>query len=106
MPVVSTNEDLFCPGFFDDKATWSGVPIKYVLNLAGIQKSAIEIRLISGDSHISYPTLANAMNEKNFLAYSWNNQPLPVLHGFPLRGAFPGLAGDMWTKWLVQMVVV
>jgi DMSO/TMAO reductase YedYZ molybdopterin-dependent catalytic subunit len=105
MPVVTTSEDLFCPGFFDDEATWAGVPIKYVLDLAGIKSSARDIRLISGDGHISYPTIKTAMDEKNFLAYTWNDKPLPVLHGFPLRGAFPGIAGDMWTKWLVRLEV-
>jgi DMSO/TMAO reductase YedYZ molybdopterin-dependent catalytic subunit len=105
MPVVTTSEDLFCPGFFDDEATWAGVPIKHVLDLAGVQSSAKGVNLISGDSYTSYPTLTNAMDEKNFLAYAWNDKPLPVLHGFPLRGIFPGMAGSMWTKWLVKLLV-
>lgn len=105
MPVVITHEDLVCPGFFDDEATWSGVPIKHVLDLAGVQSGAKDVRLVSGDAHISYPSINNAMDEKNFLAYAWNDKPLPVLHGFPLRGVFPGMAGNMWTKWLVKLLV-
>ncbi len=105
MPRVSTSDDLICPGFFDDEATWAGVPLKYVLTLAEMQSRAKDVRLRGGDGDESYTFLNTAMDEKNFLAYEWNGQPLPVLHGFPLRGVFPGEAGSMWVKWLVELLV-
>jgi sulfite oxidase len=41
----------------------------------------------------------------NFLAYEMNGQPLPVLHGFPLRAVFPGVVGNKWVKWLLEIRV-
>ena len=39
------------------------------------------------------------------LAYELNGQPLPVMHGFPLRYV-PGWAGDSWIKWLQHIEVL
>jgi DMSO/TMAO reductase YedYZ molybdopterin-dependent catalytic subunit len=30
---------------------------------------------------------------------------VPILHGFPLRAAFPALPGYTWVKWLVEIEV-
>ena len=34
-----------------------------------------------------------------------NGEPLPSLHGFPLRVIVPGWAGDCWVKWLTRIEV-
>src|SRR5208283_3723715 len=46
MPRVAARPTLVCPGFFADTATWAGVPLKYVLEKAGVQAGATGIRLI------------------------------------------------------------
>jgi sulfite oxidase len=43
--------------------------------------------------------------EDNLLAYEWEGQPLPILHGFPLRAIIPGTAGSNSTKWLTEIKV-
>ena len=40
-----------------------------------------------------------------FLAYELRGEPVPILHGFPVRAAFPGLPGFYWVKWLVKIEV-
>ena len=40
MPKVSVHCTLVCPGFFEDEATWAGVPIVHVYDLAGVQPGA------------------------------------------------------------------
>src|SRR5512136_732751 len=40
MPRIQTRDVLICPGFFEDEATWAGVSLEYVLELAGLQVGA------------------------------------------------------------------
>jgi DMSO/TMAO reductase YedYZ molybdopterin-dependent catalytic subunit len=49
--------------------------------------------------------VAEAFDRANFLAYEWEGEPLPRLHGFPLRVVIPSAQGNQWTKWLVEIRV-
>jgi DMSO/TMAO reductase YedYZ molybdopterin-dependent catalytic subunit len=49
--------------------------------------------------------LEDARDESNFLAYEWEGEPVPVLHGFPVRAVFPALNGNKWVKWLIEIEV-
>lgn len=105
MPRVTARLDLECIGFFKDAATWSGVPIKYILDLAGLKSEAKYITMIAADRYKNQMFLEIALKNGNFLAYEQAGQPLPVLHGFPLRAVFPGRPGNQWVKWLVEIRV-
>ena len=105
MPKIEARPTLVCPGFFKDVATWAGVPIKYVLELAGVREDAREINLISADEYESSLSLKKAYSGPGFLAYEWEGKTLPILHGFPVRAVFPGLGGSYWVKWLVKIEV-
>ena len=105
LPKVTASPKLTCPGFFEDVAQWSGVPIFEVLELARPQPQARRLSLISADGFKVELDLKNALAPENFLAYEWEGQPLPVLHGFPLRAVMPGMAGSYWVKWLVEIKV-
>jgi hypothetical protein len=103
MPMVTDNPELICPGVFDDSATWTGVPIKHILELAEVQQGASELTLVSADGYQVIIALETASADKNFLAYEVNGNPLPVQHGFPLRAVFPSMWGSYWLKWLVEI---
>jgi DMSO/TMAO reductase YedYZ molybdopterin-dependent catalytic subunit len=105
MPKVEKHLVLTCPGFFQDTATWAGVPLDYVLKLAGVQSGAIHIKLYSADGYYITMPLENARAVEGFLAYELEGETLPRLHGFPLRAVFPGMAGSNWVKWLVAIEV-
>jgi len=106
LPKVEASPDLECPGFFIDRgATWAGVPIADVLDLAGVQGGAREIEFVSADGYKTSLELDKALDRANFLAYEWEGEPLPRLHGFPLRAVLPGLHGSRWAKWVVEIVV-
>ena len=105
LPKVTATPKLVCPGVFVDVTTWSGVPLHLILEMAGVQPGATEIVLKAADGHYSYVNLTDALKPENFLAYQWKDQPLPVLHGFPLRAVFPDQPGDRWVKWLLEIVV-
>ena len=105
LPKVTATPLLVCPGFFEDLATWSGVPIYEVLKLAELQPNASKITLISADGYRATMDLEVVLEEENFLAYELEGQPLPILHGFPLRAIFPHITGGKWVKWLVEIIV-
>ena len=105
LPKVTVKASLVCPGYFIDETTWSGVPIATLLDAAKVKKTARQIVMVSADGHLTYVSIEDALNEHNFLAYEWLDQPVPVLHGFPLRAVFPQLAGSAWAKWLVEIKV-
>jgi len=105
LPKIEVMTTIVCKGNFDDTAVWAGASLKYVLELAGIQAEAKDIRLTSADGYEASVSREDAMSGKAFLAYEWKRQPVPIIHGFPVRAAFPGLLGANWVKWLVKIEV-
>jgi len=105
LPKVTASPELICGDLFTDSATWSGVPIEEILNLAGVQAGAKTVVLDGADGYSTGIPLEEALKPQNFLAYEWEGQPVPILHGFPLRAVFPDLGGSAWVKWLVKIVV-
>jgi len=77
-----------------------------VLERAGVQADAERLRLVSTDGYATVVFLSQLEPGEDFLAYEWEGEPLPILHGFPLRAVFPALDGNKWAKWLVQIDVV
>lgn len=105
MPRVETQTTIVCKGNFEDTAVWAGVPLRYVLELAGVQDGATDIQLTGIDGYAPIVGLDVAMSERSFLAYELRGQPIPLLHGFPVRAAFPGESGAYWVKWLLKVDV-
>ena len=105
LPKVTATPTLICQGFFTDITTWSGVPLTTILEMAGVQPDAEQITMKSADGYSASLGLDEALKPENFLAYEWMGQPLPVLHGFPLRAVIPDQNGNRWVKWLVEIVV-
>lgn len=105
MPKIEVQTTIVCIGNFDDTDVWAGASLKYVLELAGIQPQAANIRLIGADGYSASVSREDAMSGKAFLAYEWEKQPVPIIHGFPVRAAFPGLLGANWVKWLLKIEV-
>jgi len=105
MPKVTASPTLVCPGVFEDEATWSGVPLGYVLGLAGVQSEAAWIAMVAADNYTARMELKDALKDGNFLAYEWDGQPLPILHGFPVRAVFSSMPGGRWIKWLLEIRV-
>jgi DMSO/TMAO reductase YedYZ molybdopterin-dependent catalytic subunit len=105
LPKVTADPVLNCPGYFTDHATWSGVPLYVILQKANPRSDAKEVTLISSDGYKADVYLDEALKKENFLAYELEGQPLPIIHGFPLRAVFPGMYGSTWVKWLVAIEV-
>jgi DMSO/TMAO reductase YedYZ molybdopterin-dependent catalytic subunit len=103
LPKVTASPPLVCPGFFEDHASWAGTPINELIKLAHPLPEAKYVSLISADGYTVTLSLEKALDPQNFLAYELEGQPIPVLHGFPLRAVLPQDNGNSWVKWVVEI---
>jgi sulfite dehydrogenase len=95
-------------------ARWKGVPLKTVLDKAGVQAGAKQVVFGGMDGPVSDKTpdfakaldIGHARDGEVMLAYSMNGQDLPFLNGFPLRLVVPGYYGTYWVKHLNEINVV
>ena len=106
MPKTTETVRLTCQGFFVDTTTYSGVPLLHILQLARFQDGAKGLHLYGAEGYATFVTLREALQADNFLAYQWEDQPLPIYHGFPLRAVIPGMLGYAWAKYLVEITLV
>ncbi|MGH2512845.1 MAG: molybdopterin-dependent oxidoreductase, partial [Candidatus Limnocylindrales bacterium] len=92
-------------GPYVGNARWVGIPLKALLEEAGVQTGADQIVSRSVDGFTVGTPTAIAMDGRDaILAVGMNGQPLPVEHGFPVRMLVPGLYGYVSaTKWLTDL---
>ncbi len=101
---------------------WTGVPLKTVLDSAGVKSTAREFVFFGadhGEEEIEWRTQKftldqqfgrsmpreKAMSNEPFLAYALNGEPLTRHQGAPLRLIVPGWYGVANVKWLSQIHV-
>jgi DMSO/TMAO reductase YedYZ molybdopterin-dependent catalytic subunit len=95
------------------QAEWSGVRLADLLERAGLQAGAAHVHFIGGDAPPSPKMPAfvrsipidRARDPATILALRMNGEPLPVIHGGPVRLVVPGWAGNNWFKWVRKIVV-
>ena len=90
---------------------WTGVPLRDVLQLAGISDDATNVLLIGLDTESPEEgfrrvlSAEKALHPDTLLAYRMNGETLPRDHGFPLRALIPGWVGSTNVKWLGRIIV-
>jgi DMSO/TMAO reductase YedYZ molybdopterin-dependent catalytic subunit len=87
-------------------ALWRGIPLKVLLEEVGPEPGVEEIIMYAGDDYSESITLDRALHYDVMLAYEMNGEPLPEVHGYPLRAVVPGLYGIKNVKWLTRMELV
>jgi DMSO/TMAO reductase YedYZ molybdopterin-dependent catalytic subunit len=84
--------------------TWTGVPLSAVAALVEPTTEARYLRFDSFDSqYFNGWDLASAMHPQTILAYGFNDRPLAMNHGAPLRLYSPIKLGYKLTKYLSAM---
>jgi len=101
---------------------WTGVPLKTVLDQAGVQSTAREFVFFGadhGEEEVEFRAQKfkveqqfgrslpreKALSPEPFLAYAMNGEPLTKHQGFPLRLLVPGWYGVANVKWLSHIHV-
>jgi DMSO/TMAO reductase YedYZ molybdopterin-dependent catalytic subunit len=92
-------------GPYVSTANFVGVPLREVLNEAGVRAGADQLASRSVDGWTcGTPTDVVMDPDRALLALAMNGEPLPTEHGFPVRMVVPGLYGYVSaTKWLVDL---
>jgi DMSO/TMAO reductase YedYZ molybdopterin-dependent catalytic subunit len=85
-------------------ATWTGVPVSVVVNMVQPTPAARYLRFDSFDSrYYNGWDLVSAMHPQTILADAYNDRPLEMNHGAPLRLYSPIKLGYKLTKYLTAM---
>lgn len=95
-------------------AEWSGVALRDVLEMAGVDDQAVEIVFEGADvgTESDHPEPmhfarglppAKALHRDTLLALRMNGESLTPSHGFPLRLLVPGWYGVASVKWLTRI---
>lgn len=95
-------------------ARWTGVPLKAVLEKAGVDPAAVEVAFGGLDAPVLEGTpdfekslrLDHAMDGEVMLAWAMNGEDLPWLNGYPVRLVVPGFFGTYWVKHLDSITVL
>lgn len=96
-------------------ARWTGVRLGDVLEHCGIAEDARYIGYVGADTHLSGDPdkivisrgapLAKAMEAESLIAYQLNGEPIPLLHGAPLRLVMGGWPASVSGKWLTRILL-
>lgn len=95
-------------------ARWTGVPLKALLEKAGVQAGAVQVSfdgldhppLEGGPDFLKALAIDHALDGEVMLAWAMNGADLPMLNGYPLRLIVPGYYGTYWVKHLADIQVL
>jgi DMSO/TMAO reductase YedYZ molybdopterin-dependent catalytic subunit len=104
LPSVTYTVKHHCVEGWTAIATWTGVPVSSVLAMVEPLPTARYLRFDSFDSGYSNGwDLTSAMHPQTILAYAYNDRPLMMNHGAPLRLYSPIKLGYKLTKYLTRI---
>lgn len=111
MPSREMDGTLMCISFtygndLISSTRWTGVPLRDVLQLTGIQDTAVDLILRGAGGYSDSIPVAKALEEQTLLAYGMNGETLPREHGYPCRLYVPNIYGEKNVKWLQEIEVV
>lgn len=86
-------------------AEWTGVPLRAVLEAAGIMPSARFVNFFAYDDIAEGIDMLDALHPQTILAYGMNGRDLPLAHGAPLRLRVETQLGYKSVKFLERIVV-
>jgi DMSO/TMAO reductase YedYZ molybdopterin-dependent catalytic subunit len=98
-------------------AVWAGPKLSDVLKAAGVKKDSVMVQFqgldrgkgpegLGSNAFLKSLDLTNPVLEECVLAYAMNDEPLPMLNGFPLRLIVPGYFATYWMKGLTWIRVL
>jgi sulfite oxidase len=95
-------------------AEWTGVRLADVLKAAGLKPSAVFTGHYGADRNLADASkdaisrgvpMKKALDANNLIVFAMDGQPLPNIHGGPVRLIIPGWPGSVSSKWLTRIWV-
>jgi DMSO/TMAO reductase YedYZ molybdopterin-dependent catalytic subunit len=86
-------------------AEWTGVPLSYILNLAGVSTRARYVVFFPFDQSWDSLDMADAWHPQTLLAYGMNGKELPAEHGAPIRLRVARQLGYKSVKYLSRITI-
>ena len=86
-------------------AEWVGTSLAGILRTAGVSASAVKVILEGEDGYTDSIPIERALAPEPAVVWTMNNEPMPRLHGMPVRLIVPGLYGIKNVKWLTKITV-
>lgn len=98
-------------------AGWTGVKLRDILDAAGVKAGSVQVQFeglerglgpkgLGSNLFQKSLDLSNPVIDECIVAYSMNNEPLPMLNGFPARLVVPGYFATYWMKSLSAIRVL
>ena len=95
-------------------ARWTGVRLKDLLDHAGVRAGAVQVRFGGLETGVVPETpnfrkslaIDHARDGEVMVACLMNDQPLPLLNGYPIRLVVPGWYATYWVKMLNDIEVL
>jgi len=95
-------------------AKWTGVPLKAILDKAGVKAGAIQVRFGGTDDPVVPDSprflktidIDHARDGEVMVAFAMNGEQLPLLNGFPIKMVVPGWCAVYWIKQLTDIEVL
>ena len=84
---------------------WTGVPLRTVLESAGIRAAARYVNFYTYDGQIDSIDMFDALHPQTLIAYGMNGRALPLQHGAPVRLRVERQLGYKSLKFLHRVVV-
>ena len=93
-------------------AEWTGVRLVDVLKVAGVKPSAVFTGNYGADRSLADASkdalsrgvpIKKALDVNNLIVFGMNGQPLPNIHGGPVRLMIPGWPGSVGSKWFTRI---
>ena len=87
-------------------AIWEGIKLIDLLSSLGIHESATGVKYTAADGYYASHTLEQIKNNGVLVALYMNGEPIPPLHGFPVRILNPGYYGVKQPAWVTSIEVI
>lgn len=94
---------------------WTGARLGDILEECGIRDDAVYVAYEGADRHLSGdPSIlpisrgvpvAKALEKESLIVWAMNDEPLPLLHGFPLRMVCGGWPASVSGKWINKILI-
>lgn len=104
LPVVTRTADMHCvTGWSRLATTWEGVRVSDVLALATPRPEATHVVVSGHPAYSANLPLPALLDDDVLLAWGCDGQPLPSVHGGPLRLVVPSRYAWKSVKWVTEL---